>query len=97
MTCAGMSLNNLMRNYNYADRLFTEYLRKGKQEKEFEILNLELEGLDEITAYVTKLRFPCVVMRNDNKILYARFYTNSAESLQFELSEWTGFLAESLK
>ena len=64
--------------------------------KEFEILDLELEGLDEVTAYVTKLRFPCVVMRNDNKTLYARFYTNSGESLQFELSEWTGFLAESL-
>lgn len=79
-----------------ADRLFTEYLRKGKQEKEFEILNLELEGLDEVTAYVTKVRFPCVVMRKDNKILYARFYTNSGKSLQFELSEWTGILAESL-
>ena len=79
-----------------ADRLFTEYLRKGKQEKEFEILDLEFDGLDEVTAYVTNVRFPCVVMRNDNKILYARFYTNSNESLQFELSEWTGFLAESL-
>lgn len=79
-----------------ADRLFTEYLRKGKQEKEFEILNLELEGLDEVTAYVTKVRFPCVVMRKDNKILYARFYTNSGKSLKFELSEWTGILAESL-
>lgn len=79
-----------------AERLFTEYLRKGKEEKEYESLELEMYELDDAAAYTTSLHFPNIILRNGNKILCARFYTSGKESIEFELSEWAGFLAESL-
>lgn len=79
-----------------ARRLVTEYLRKGKQEKEYEPLKFEMDELDEVVAYTTSLHFPCVILRNGNKILYARFYTTGGESVKLTLEEWAGFLAEGL-
>lgn len=79
-----------------AKRLVAEYLRKGKQEKEYEPLKFEMDELDEAVAYTTSLHFPCVILRNGNKILYARFYTTGGESVKLTLEEWAGFLAESL-
>ena len=52
--------------------------------------------VDDTAAYTTSLHFPCVILKNGNKILYARFYTSGKETIKFELSEWAGFLAESL-
>ncbi len=79
-----------------AERLVTEYLRKGKEEREYEPLELEMEELDEAVAYTSILHFPSVILRKEDKILYARFYTTGAESIKFEVAEWAGFLAESL-
>ena len=79
-----------------AKRLVKEYLRKGKTEKDFELLNLEMENLDDVVAYNSTLHFPSVILRKGNKILYARFYTHGGDSVRFELKEWAGFLAESL-
>ena len=79
-----------------ADRLAVEYLRKGKYEKEYKPLKLEIEGLDDVFAFDTRARFPSVILRKGNKILYARFYTSGHEEIRFELKEWAGFLAESL-
>lgn len=79
-----------------AKRLVTEYLRKGKEEKEYETLELEIKELDDAVAYTSTLHFPSVILRKGNKILYARFYTTGENSIKLELSEWTGFLAESL-
>ncbi len=79
-----------------ADRMVVEYFRKGKQEKEYQPLELIIEGLDDVVAFDTKVRFPSVILRKGNKILFARFYTNGGEDISFELVEWAGFLAESL-
>ena len=79
-----------------AKRLVVEYLRKGKEEKEYESLELDMKELDEAVAFTTTLHFPSVILRKGNKILYARFYTSGKETVEFELSEWAGFLAESL-
>lgn len=79
-----------------AKRLFKEYLRKGKTEKEYEPLPLEIEGLDDVEAYSSSLHFPSIILRKDEKILYARYYTTGENTVKFELSEWANFLAESL-
>ena len=80
-----------------AKRLVTEYLRKGKEEKEYEPLELEMKELDEAVAFTSTLHFPSVILRKGNKMLYARFYTSGKETVEFALSEWAGFLAESLE
>ena len=35
-------------------------------------------------------------LQKGNKILYARFYTNGTDTVQYELAEWAGLLAECL-
>ena len=79
-----------------AKRLAKEYLLKGKESKEFERLELEIEGLDQVIAYNTKLRYPTVILREGSKIIYARFYTHGDTKVTFELKEWAGILAECL-
>ena len=73
-----------------------EYLRKGKQEKEYVPLEFEMQEMEQAIAYETTLHFPTIILQKGNKILFARFYTSGAESIKYELSEWAGFLAESL-
>ena len=80
-----------------AKRAAREYLIKGKQEKDYEPLELEIEGMDEVVAYETSLHFPCIILRNDNKVLYARFYTNGSDTVQYSLQEWADIMAESLR
>lgn len=79
-----------------AKRLVTEYLRKAKEEKEYEPLDIKMDEIDEAVAYTTTLHFPGVILRNDNIIICARFYTTGDESVTFELEEWAAFLTESL-
>ena len=79
-----------------AKRLVKEYLRKGKQEKEYVPLEFEMQEMEQAIAYETTLHFPTIILQKGNKILFARFYTSGAESIKYELSEWAGFLAESL-
>lgn len=79
-----------------ATRLFKEYLRKGKGEKEYEPLELKIEELDDVTAYTSTLHFPSVILQKDHKVLYARFYTSGDETIKPELEEWAGYLAECL-
>lgn len=80
-----------------AERLVTEYLRKGKEDKEYEPLEFEMKEMDEAVAYTTTLHFPCVILRKGNKMIYARFYTSGEETIKYELSEWADFLAESIQ
>ena len=79
-----------------AKRMTKEYLLKGKESKEFELLELELEDLDQVIAFDSTLHFPSIILREGNKILYARFYTNGSDTVQFEPEEWVGLLAECL-
>ena len=79
-----------------AKRLAREYLLKGKESKEFELLELQLENLDQVIAFDSTLHFPSIILREGNKILYARFYTNGSDTVQYELEEWAGILAECL-
>ena len=79
-----------------AKRMTKEYLLKGKESKEFELLELELEDLDQVIAFDSTLHFPSIILREGNEILYARFYTNGSDTVQFELEEWAGLLAECL-
>ena len=84
-----------------AKRLAREYLIKGRQNKEFEVLELSVDGnvlgeLDEAMAFTTSLHFPCVILREGSKILYARYYTNGSDTVDLELEEWAGLLAECL-
>ena len=79
-----------------AKRLAREYLLKGREGKEFERLELEMEELDQVIAYDTKLRYPTVILREGSKIIYARFYTHGDTKVTFALEEWAGFLAECL-
>ena len=71
-------------------------MRKGKQEKEYEPLEFEMKEVDQAIAFASTLHFPTVILQKGNKILYARFYTSGEESIKFEISEWAGFLFESL-
>ncbi len=79
-----------------AKRLVTEYLRKGKEDKEYEPLEFEMQEVDEAGAFTTTLHFPSVILRKGNKIIYARFYTSGEETIKYEISEWADLLAESL-
>ena len=84
-----------------AKRLAKEYWWKGKESKEFELLDLEEEGseleeMDLVIAFDSTLHFPSIILQKGNKILYARFYTNGTDTVQYELEEWAGLLAECL-
>lgn len=84
-----------------AKRLAREYLLKGKEGKEFELLELDSEALqteelDQVIAFTTTLHFPSVILREGNKVLYARFYTNGSDTMKLSLEEWAGMLAECL-
>ena len=79
-----------------AKRLVKEYHRKGKTEKDYALLELELENMDDVVAYNSVLHAQSVILRKGNKILYARFYTTGGETVKFKLSEWAGYFAESL-
>ena len=59
-------------------------------------MELELEDLDQVIAFDSTLHFPSIILREGNKILYARFYTNGSDTVQFEPEEWVGLLAECL-
>ena len=61
--------------------MLVEYLRKGKQEKEYQSLELIIEELDDVVAFDMKVRFPSVILRKGNKILFARFYTSGEQSI----------------
>ncbi len=80
-----------------AKRLAREYLLRGKESKEFELLELTLEEVDQVIAYNSTLRYPSVILRNGSKILHARFYTHASGTVTYELEEWAGMLAECLK
>jgi len=77
--------------------LVKEYLRKGKTEKDYAPLELELEDMDDVVAYNSVLHAQSVILRKGNKILCARFYTNGSSNVSFELKEWAEFLAKSIK
>jgi hypothetical protein len=79
-----------------AKRMAWEYFMKGKRENDFELLELEIEGMDVIYAYNSVLHFPSVVLVKDNKVLYARFYTTGKDNIHLSLEEWAGILAKSL-
>ena len=79
-----------------AKRLAREYRLKGRESKEFERLTLEMEELDQVVAFTTSLHFPSVILREGNKVLFARFYTNGSDTVNYELEEWAGLLAECL-
>ena len=89
-----------------AKGLAREYLLKGKESKEFERLELTPEALkkealmteelDQVIAFTTSLHFPSVILREGNKVLYARFYTTGSDTVQMSLEEWAGMLAECL-
>lgn len=76
--------------------LVKEYLRKGKDDKYYKPLEFEMQEMDEVVAYTTVLDIPSVIMRKGNKIIYARFFTSGDSAMKLELSEWAGYLAESL-
>ncbi len=76
--------------------LAREYLLKGREGKEFELLELEVEELDQVIAFDTKLRYPTVILRKGSNILHARFYTHASGTVTYELEEGTGMLAECL-
>jgi len=79
-----------------AKRLAREYLLKGKESKDFELLELEMDRLDQVIAFDSTLHFPSIILQKGNKILYARFYTNGSDTVQYELEEWAGLVAECL-
>ena len=79
-----------------AKRLVKEYLRKARGERQYEPLEIQMEELDEAVAYTTLVHFPNVILRSENKVICARFYTSSEKSVTFELEEWAEFLAESI-
>lgn len=79
-----------------AKRLVKEYLRKARGERQYEPLEIQMEELDEAVAYTTLVHFPNVILRSENKVICARFYTSSEKSVTYELEEWAEFLAESI-
>ena len=79
-----------------AKRLVKEYLRKGKDDKYYKPLEFEMQEVDEVVAYTKVLDIPNVIMRKGNKIIYASFFTSGDNAMKLELSEWAGYLAESL-
>ena len=79
-----------------AKRLAREYLLKGKESKEFELVDLEIEGMDQVIAYNSTLHYPSIILRKGGKILHARFYTHASGTVTYELEEWAGMLAECL-
>lgn len=79
-----------------AKRLVKEYLRKGKDDKYYKPLEFEMQEMDEVVAYTEVLDIPSVIMRKGNKIIYASFFTSGDNAMKLELSEWAGYLAESL-
>lgn len=79
-----------------AKRLAREYLLKGRESKEFKLLDLKIEGLDQVIAYNSVLHYPSIILRKGGKILHARFYTHASGTVTYRLEEWAGMLAECL-
>ena len=79
-----------------AKRLVKEYVRKGKKDKDYQLIEVKVAGTDEVVAYSSLGIFRTVIMRKGNKVMCARFYTAGADSIRLDDSEWAGFLAESL-
>ena len=79
-----------------AKRLVKEYLRKGKDDKYYKPLKFEMQEMDEVVAYTEVLDIPTVIMRKGDKIIRASFFTSGDNVIKLELSEWAGYLAESL-
>ncbi len=77
-----------------AKRMAREHFIKGKQEDDFELLTLKIEGMDTVYAYNSILHFPSIILQKDNKVLFARFYTTGKENIELSLEEWAGILAE---
>ena len=64
---------------------------------EFELLDLEVEGMDQVIAYNSTLHYPSVILRKGGMIIHARFYTHVSSSVAYELEEWADKLAECLR
>lgn len=79
-----------------AKRLAREYLLKGRESKEFELFELEVDGMDQVLAYNSTLHYPSVILRKGSKILHARFYTHASGTVTYKPEEWAGMLAECL-
>lgn len=60
------------------------------------VVEFKMEELDQVIAYNSTLHYPSIILREGNKILYARFYTNGSDTVKLELEEWAGMPAECL-
>jgi len=75
--------------------LARDYLRRGKTEKGFRLLELADMGIDSAAAYMTKYQAPCIILQNGNKVMWVFLYQTGDELLS--LDKWALAAAQSLQ
>jgi len=79
-----------------AKQLVDEYVREGKRKDDYQPMELELSGMDEVVAFSSIAQFNHLILRKGEKVLYVTLYLSGEDSLKPGLSEWTKKMAESL-
>ena len=78
-----------------ADKLYQAYLKRAKNQSDYEPIDLTIAGLDDVDAYWDGSE--SVIMRKDEKLIVASFYMSGENRQEGDLEEWAGCIAESLE
>ncbi len=78
-----------------ADKLYQAYLKRAKNQSDYEPIDLTIAGLDDVDAYWDGSE--SVIMRKDEKLIVASFYMSGENRQEGDLAEWAGCIAESLE
>ena len=78
-----------------ADKLYQAYLKRAKNQSDYEPIDLTIAGLDDVDAYWDESE--SVIMRKDEKLIVASFYMSGEKRQEEDLEEWAGCIAESLE
>ena len=78
-----------------ANKLYQAYLKRAKNQSDYEPIDLTIAGMDAVEAYWDGSE--SVIMRKDEKLIVASFYMSGGNRHEGDLEEWAGCIAESLE
>ena len=78
-----------------ADKLYQAYLKRAKNQSDYESIDLTIAGLDGVDAYWDGSE--SVIMRKGRRLIVASFYMSGENRHEGDLEEWAGCIAESLE
>lgn len=78
-----------------ANKLYQAYLKRAKNQSDYEPIDLTIAGMDAVEAYWDGSE--SVIMRKDEKLIVASFYMSGGNRRADDLEEWAGCIAEGLE